>query len=290
MPLYMLKRDSKFSFPAGPFPHLVFVSQAETAYSKMARPLHSHNNLIEIAYVYEGSGNHLIGSRSYTAQKGDLLIYNEGVVHDDDSLPNSIEKMICLGFTGLQLDGLPKNHLVPPGGAALLHAGAYENELKTMFGAIYRQMEGRRELSEEFCNATLYAILLLLRQLLSKEETIGGQEHELVGSIKAYIDKNFAESLTLNGIAEAFYINPYYASHIFKAVMGYSPIQYITRRRIGEAQSLLIFTSRSVTQIAVTVGYDNPNYFSTVFNKLVGMSPVKYRQSWAKRDERRSKQ
>lgn len=282
MPLYMFKKDTNSCCTSEDAPHLVFVSDVEAAYSKMARPLHSHDNLIEIAYVYEGSGTHLVGSRSYTARKGDILIYNEGVVHDDDSFPNTVERRICLGFTGLRLNGLPTNHLLPPGTVALIHAGEYEDELAVMFRAIYRQMEESRDLAEDFCNAALGTVLLLLRQLLAEGDYAGGPEHELVGAMRAYIDQNYAESLTLNGIAEAFYINPYYASHIFKSVMGYSPIQYITRRRIGEAQSLLIFTNHSVTQIAAMVGYDNPNYFSTVFNKLVGISPVKYRQSWEK--------
>jgi YesN/AraC family two-component response regulator len=53
------------------------------------------------------------------------------------------------------------------------------------------------------------------------------------------------------------------------------------RRRIGEAQSLLINTNYNVTMIAGIVGYDNPNYFTTLFSKIVGMSPKKYRQLWS---------
>ncbi|WP_087065134.1 helix-turn-helix transcriptional regulator [Intestinibacillus massiliensis] len=281
MPLFMFKNDTQNCFDGAQAPQLVFVSDVETAYSKMALPLHSHAHLIEIAYVYKGSGTHFIGSRSYTVREGDILIFNAGVVHDDSSLPDSVEGLICLGFTGLQIDGLPENHLIPPDAAAVVSTGEHMAEAAALFRMVYRQMEDGRELCEDFCNAALRAILLLLRQLLgSGEERLCGKEHELVGSIKAYIDRNYAEPLTLSGIADVFYINPYYASHIFKAVTGYSPIQYITRRRIGEAQSLLTFTSHSVTEVAAMVGYDNPNYFSTVFSKLVGMSPVKYRQSW----------
>lgn len=280
MPLHMFQRDVQPCFAAGHTPRLVFVSRAESTYSQMARLLHRSDTLIEIAYIYEGSGTHLVGNHSYAGRKGDLLVYNAGVVHDDTSLPNTVERMYCLGFTGLQLDGLPPNHLIGPDMPARMHAGKYENEIEMLFRSILMQMEQQHDLAEEFCNAALCTILLLLRQLLSETRADMPQEHELVGSMKAYIDQNYAEALTLGGLAETFYINPYYASHIFKAVMGYSPIQYITRRRIGEAQNLLIFTSSSVTQIAAMIGYDNPNYFSTVFNKLVGMSPIRYRQNW----------
>lgn len=281
MPLFMFQNDIPSCFDSKCAPQLVFVSDVETAYSRLAHPLHRHADLIEIAYVYKGCGTHFIGSRSYTAREGDILIFNAGVVHDDNSLPDSVECLLCLGFTGLQLDGLPENHLIPPDAAAVVPAGEYMDEMATLFRMIYRQMEFGREFAEQCGNAALRAILLLLRQLLDGGERFCGKDHELVSAMKAYIDQNYAEALTLNSIAEAFYINPYYASHIFKAVTGYSPIQYITRRRIGEAQSLLTFTSHSVTEVAALVGYDNPNYFSTVFNKLVGMSPVKYRRSWS---------
>lgn len=55
-------------------------------------------------------------------------------------------------------------------------------------------------------------------------------------------------------------------------------MQYRTRRRIGEAQSLLTSSDFNITYIASVVGYDDPNRFSQVFTKMVGMSPSKYRE------------
>jgi AraC-like DNA-binding protein len=74
-------------------------------------------------------------------------------------------------------------------------------------------------------------------------------------------------------------------AHVFKESTGFSPIQYIIRRRIGEAQSLLINTNESVTNISGIVGYDNTSYFTTLFSKTVGMSPKKYRQLWIKSEK-----
>ncbi|WP_039807161.1 AraC family transcriptional regulator, partial [Pelosinus sp. HCF1] len=77
-------------------------------------------------------------------------------------------------------------------------------------------------------------------------------------------------------------INSYYLAHVFKDTIGYSPMRYIMRRRIGESQTLLITTRYSVTQIANIVGYDNPNHFNILFTKYVGMPPSKYRNSYTK--------
>ena len=60
----------------------------------------------------------------------------------------------------------------------------------------------------------------------------------------------------------------------------YSPLQYVLRRRIGEAQTLLITTDLPVTRIAAQVGYDNPSHFNAQFAKAVGMAPRTFRREY----------
>ena len=57
-------------------------------------------------------------------------------------------------------------------------------------------------------------------------------------------------------------------------------MQYINRRRIGEAQSLLIDTGRNMTEIAELVGFGNVSMFSRAFRQVVGCSPSDYRKKW----------
>ena len=88
--------------------------------------------------------------------------------------------------------------------------------------------------------------------------------------IKEYIDKHYMEPITLQSMGEALHISPYYLSHVFKQMSGYSPVQYLLRRRIGEAQTLLITTDLSITHIAEMVGYDTQSYFNLQFTKKCG--------------------
>ena len=81
-------------------------------------------------------------------------------------------------------------------------------------------------------------------------------------------------------MGEALHISPYYLSHVFKQMSGYSPVQYLLRRRIGEAQTLLITTDLPITRIAEMVGYDTQSYFNLQFTKNVGMPPNKFRQNY----------
>ena len=61
---------------------------------------------------------------------------------------------------------------------------------------------------------------------------------------------------------------------------GYSPIQYLLRRRLGEAQTLLISTDLPIIDITLMTGFDTQNYFNAQFTKHVGVSPKRYRDNY----------
>ena len=82
-----------------------------------------------------------------------------------------------------------------------------------------------------------------------------------------------------------FFVSPYHLAHVFKQYTGYTLKQYILRRRIGEAQDRLSYSSDSITQIAREVGFEDSAYFSRIFTKYVGMSPKFYREYRTKSDE-----
>ena len=89
-------------------------------------------------------------------------------------------------------------------------------------------------------------------------------------------------TLKLPDVAAALHINPYYLSHTFKALTGVSPMSYIIRRRIDEAQSLLLTTNLTITAIAIECGYNNSNYFQSVFKRAMGITPREYRVRWVR--------
>lgn len=55
-------------------------------------------------------------------------------------------------------------------------------------------------------------------------------------------------------------------------------MQYINKRRISEAQMLLISTKLTITEISFRCGFNNSNYFQTTFKKAIGITPGQYRK------------
>jgi AraC-like DNA-binding protein len=96
--------------------------------------------------------------------------------------------------------------------------------------------------------------------------------------VLAYIRENLHHPLTIQVLADIAKLNPTYFSNLFSQCMGLSPIQYINKRRVEEAQQLLLSTDQTLYQIARQVGFTDEYYFSRVFKKTVGIAPDHYRK------------
>lgn len=262
-------------------PQLRYVCEAETDLTKLPCVMHLHEDRLEILFIREGSGLHTIDGKQYQTKKGDVLIYNSNTLHDERANPDTGMSVYSCGVSNLQIQGLRENCLIRDGENPVFLSGEREADIDAIFRIMYSQIYDGNEGADEICNSLLIALLgIILRQLKNSDYAIE-EENNITGKrIKKYIDDNYAEDLTLDSISKALKISESYLSHIFKEATGSTPIQYITNRRIGEAQNLLITTDYSATDIAIKVGYDNSNYFNTIFTKTVGMSPIKFRKRW----------
>ncbi|TLS49496.1 response regulator [Paenibacillus antri] len=95
--------------------------------------------------------------------------------------------------------------------------------------------------------------------------------------LQAFIAANLDRDLSLETLAGRFYVNPSYLSRIFHQQAGEQLSQYIERRKMEAAKSLLADARLKVYEVAVRVGYRNPNYFAKVYRKSFGVSPHEYR-------------
>jgi two-component system response regulator YesN len=126
----------------------------------------------------------------------------------------------------------------------------------------------------------------LKRKLVSViEEEVSKRLHEKQQNIavyaqqaKNYIDKHYAETITLEVIAEKLHISPVYLSVVFKSETGMNYSKYLASVRINKAKALLRECSLNLTQITNAVGYDSTTYFSKLFRKHIGLKPLEYRR------------
>ncbi len=100
----------------------------------------------------------------------------------------------------------------------------------------------------------------------------------VIREIQLFIRRHYNEELSLNMLAEEFFLHPNYLSRLFKEKTGENFVEYLTRVRMEKVMELLDTTEDKVGDICATAGYDNPRYFSKVFKQYTGMTPTEYRE------------
>lgn len=104
----------------------------------------------------------------------------------------------------------------------------------------------------------------------------------LAGRTDAYVTHHLAEKLSTGRVAHALRINPDYLNRVFREVHQMTLTEYIHRRKLKDAASLLRETTNTVAEVAVACGYATPGYFGRVFERYHGVTPGAYRRLMAR--------
>jgi len=243
-------------------------------------PEHSHS-FCEIIYICNGSGQFMIDGNLYVGGKGDIVIYNASVMHEEYSNPSNPLEMYYCAIDNIVIDGLAEQHIIPEIIAPIIKAGTLTSKLENYFNAIIMESSNKFSDYEIMCSNLLSCIIIsILRYTNIPKSDIKVEVNPNSGeSTKIYIDKNYSQDINLSNLSKAFYMSKDYLSHIFKNEIGFSPIKYLMMRRIEEAKKLLVSSELSINEISLTVGYEDANYFSAIFKKITGFSPINYRKN-----------
>ncbi|CAM4104493.1 response regulator transcription factor [Saccharibacillus endophyticus] len=98
--------------------------------------------------------------------------------------------------------------------------------------------------------------------------------------IAAYIREHYREELTLQDLADRFFLSREYISRRFKRELGENVFDYLANIRLERAKRLLLDSDMTVVRIAELVGYQDEKYFSRVFKKTTGHTPNEFRRAF----------
>ncbi|WP_058300746.1 AraC family transcriptional regulator [Gorillibacterium timonense] len=246
-------------------------------------PNHKHENVSEIIYVLHGEGTVRIDGQMYTVQSGDLLIYNQGILHEESSSSLHPLEMYYCGVTNVSLEGNEPNNLIPEGATPCITAKSYAHQIEALFSMMYEESLLQSTGYETVCSRLLEVLLIIIQRLAQAPKRSAKQSSEaLAEQIMDYLEQNYLCHPSLKDLSRAFHMNQYYILHTFKKKYNDSPINYMLQRRMGEAKQLLINTNMKVKDIAKQLGYDNANYFTVIFTRTMGESPLEYKKTTKK--------
>ena len=97
--------------------------------------------------------------------------------------------------------------------------------------------------------------------------------------LAAHIDANLAGKIVIKDLAASLDISVGHFCHVFKRTFGMPARIWIRQRRIELAQSLMLTTGASLSEIALSCGMSDQSHFTRSFRRIVGEAPSSWRQT-----------
>ena len=269
---------TRIQYTPSPFARASLLHLAEVGYLTALEPHTSKRaNLggLLLLVVEKGSGEVTTAGKRYRLTKGDVAFI-------DCSQPYSHS-------TG---DDLWTIHWAHFDGPALL--AVYHKFLNRSGKPIFAMMDVAayigclRQLYETAAGASYVrdmSINTILSTLLEKvmDDCWGGRCSEPRGrveEIRLFLETSYMEHITLESLAQRFFMERTYLGHMFNRAMGISPIKYLSTVRIRKIKEFLRFTDNTLAEIADKTGFSSEQYLSRVFKNVEGISPREYRKRW----------
>ena len=98
----------------------------------------------------------------------------------------------------------------------------------------------------------------------------------LYTNLVEFIDDHLDEELSLERLADEFFVSKYHIAHVFKDNLGLSIHQYITKKRLRLCEEA-IRARMNITDVYHTYGFGDYSSFYRAFKKEYGISPKEYR-------------
>lgn len=231
---------------------------------------HSHKE-IELMYLYETTGGiYRCGKENITFDAKTLLIVNPFEVHSCETWGNNCVAACLL----IKPDMLSVN--IP-------HETHFRNKISNHEINIYfdtlKEILSNADSNSFETECKVHAIIYNILSVLFQHTTLPvGNGYSKIADTLDYINEHISETMTLQMLADRIYLSKDRFSHLFKETTGYSPIEYIIRKRINVACKLLLNSDMTIQEIASACNFCTAAYFSKTFAKHMNLTPGEYRK------------
>ena len=252
---------------------------------EQCRPAHSFGpaarNHFLFHYVLSGTG-HLYANDS----KGQTREYQ---IHSGQGFmifPRQVNTYVADSdlpweYAWIEFDGLRAKELIEIAGLSpdhpVYHASSKELREQMKDEMLYL-VEHNRESPFHLIGHMYLFLDYLSRSAASMRLSSTGKVRDFyIKEALTYIEQNFQNDISVEGIAEFCGLNRTYFGRIFKETIGKSPQEFLMNYRMVKAAELLKLTQLSIGDIGNAVGYPNQLHFSRAFKNVYGSSPREWR-------------
>ena len=272
--------------------HLRLHEMTKEPYWPEPVPPHWHEEY-EFLVITKGTGTASLNTRTTHIAAGDILFINAGIVHSFRGEANDPLGFFALDF-GRELlssygnDDIQQKYISRQANGELIFRDHFRREdpiwesIHTPLEEIHTLCVQNMEENELLIKSDLLRIWhYLCRDAEATAFSLKKKDDEkvlLIKQILQYIQENYAQNLTLSGLAERFHMSEGQFCRFFKSQIRMTAIEYLNYYRIGAACDRLKEGTAPVSDIALECGYNNISYFNRTFRRYMHCTPGEYRQ------------
>ncbi|MDE6036107.1 MAG: AraC family transcriptional regulator [Ruminococcus sp.] len=248
--------------------------------------LHWHEET-EICYVKSGTGKYLINGTDYGFSSGDIFIISNNDIHlchDDENLVMQVLMFDMFYIGNGSATGFPEffTESLYSGFRKIDGKCEYASILAEILGEIQSEYDSRERGYEIMIKSLILKFFTVIYrnipENLSDKKIVSRNAFDKIRNIILYIDTNYQQHIDLELLEKKFGISRPYLCNNFKLLTGISPINYVIRKRITEAEYMLTNTDKSILTISEECGFRTLSNFNNIFRKLTGTTPKNYRK------------
>lgn len=246
--------------------------------------LHAHA-FYELYLVVSGYVTCALEGRVYRMGPGDAVTIGPACLHrmrtDPDAGPHEryilrIAPELLRKLSSAETD-LGECFLAPPDrpGNKLCLSGSSLDLMCRLMDLLCRERVTDRFGADILAGGILTSLLTTVNRIAREQ---GGDEmgetypNPLVSSVIEYLGSHYSEDLTLDRLAERFYVSKYHLSHVFGEQVGIGVYQYLQKKRLARALKMLADGNRPI-EVSFLCGFGDYSSFYRAFRSEYGMSP-----------------
>lgn len=246
----------------------------------------------EIHMLEKGKGTFFVGGREYSIEPGDIILLHS--MEGNSFKPEKADFRFIFTtfkFRDSQFDKKIHDFNISLMQESMPLKAQNIADIQRVFYTLHKSFLIRSE-------GYMFRLKILLSRLIfkimegipanqgtvfkSKENlklSTGKGTRELVDKVIMFLYKNYNSQLSLNDMGHIASLHPRYLCTVFKQVTGCTINEYLRKIRIEQAKRLLLYTTLSVTEVALETGFGSSQYFSRIFKRMSGADPRTYRKT-----------
>lgn len=266
----------------GTFDFPIELHYVDPTHPRYLMPFHWHMES-ELIFVLSGTFSLALGTETYELHENDAIFIPEGLIHGGTPHGCVYECVVfdlaqflqdnAIGRKGQKNDlsaTVSRPHFFPANSPTC-------NIVDLLFETMEKNATGF-ELTAIGLLWQLMGALLQQAGKLSVAPAVQDKRTEQMKRVLRRIRRDYAEEITLDDLAAEAGMAPKYFCRAFKQITGRTPIDYLNYYRVECAGEWICVTSDSITNIALSCGFNDLSYFARAFRKYKGVSAQKYRQ------------